>query len=148
MTVVESPTTGRSRQIMSNVLRFVVAMTMLATTLGCSSSSRDRGRIRVAGSVAFEGTPLDHGSVLFARIGDRDVASAPVRPGGRFTVSLLPGDYDIAVRCVASATTAEPAMDWSEPKSLIPEKYADAKASGLKVIAAPGMPPITLDLAR
>ena len=86
--------------------------------------------------------------MLFARIGDRDVASAPIRSGGSFTATLLPGDYDVAVRCVAADESAESAANWAEPKSLIPEKYTDAKTSGLRVTAASGMQPIKLDLAR
>lgn len=128
--------------------RIATVAILVAATVGCSSSSRDRGRIRVSGSVACDGEPLGHGSVLFARVSDRDVASSPIRPGGKFTASLLPGNYDIAVRCVASSTTSDATVDWAEPKSLIPERYGDAKTSGLKVTAAAGMQPIQLDLSR
>lgn len=126
----------------------LIVLTLAAAAVGCSSSSRDRGRIPVSGSVAFDGKPLGHGSVLFARSGDRDVASAPIRSGGKFTATLLPGDYDVAVRCLAVDPSADSTPDWAEPKSLIPEKYTDAKTSGLKVSASAGMPPIRLDLKR
>jgi hypothetical protein len=129
-------------------LAFVAFTAMVIATAGCSSSNGHSGRIRLAGSVSCDGKPLDHGSVLFARVSDHDVASSPIRPGGRFMASLLPGDYDIAVRCVASSTTSEATVGWAEPKSLIPEKYGDAKTSGLRVTAAAGMQPIRLDLSR
>ena len=66
---------------------------------------------------------------------------------GWVTASLLPGDYDVAVRCFAADGSAQPAAQWETRKSLIPEKYADASTSGLKVKASAGMPPIKLDLA-
>jgi len=102
----------------------------------------------MSGSVVFDGKPLSHGSVLFARIGDRDVASAPIRSGGTFMATLLPGDYAVAVRCLERVELTDSTPDWVQPKSLIPEKYTDTKTSGLQVTASPGMPPLRLDLAR
>lgn len=138
----------RLRPVVWTALRVITAVIVVVAAVGCSSSSRDRGRIRVSGWVAFDGKPLGHGNVLFARIGDRDVASAPIRPGGTFMAALLPGDYAVAVRCLERSEVTESTPDWAQPKSLIPEKYTDTKSSGLKVTASVGMAPLRIDLAR
>ena len=142
-----NPGTWRSPSGVWPAWQLMAMMIVAMAAAGCSSG-RDAGRIRVAGSVSFDGKPLGHGAVLFARTGDRDVASTPIRAGGAFTVALLPGDYDVAVRCFAAADSTQTSADWESPKSLIPEKYVDAATSGLKVTAAAGMPPIRLELAR
>jgi hypothetical protein len=138
----------RLRPIVWAVLSVFAAMTFVVAAAGCSASSRDRGRIRVSGSVSFDGKPLAHGSVLFAGSGEGDVASAPIRSDATFVATLLPGDYAVAVRCLERSELTASTPDWVQPKSLIPEKYTDTKTSGLKVTASAGMPPIRLDLLR
>jgi hypothetical protein len=61
-------------------------------------------------------------------------------------VTLLPGEYKVAVRSFAAGDpNAEGIVD-RPPQSLIPTKYGDSKTSGLAVTAAEGMEPIKLEL--
>lgn len=123
-------------------------MTMVMATVGCWRAAQDPRRLPVSGVVTSEGKPLERGSVLFAATEGTDVATAPIREGGRFTTTLLPGEYRVAVRSYAAGDPDAEGISTSPPKSLIPVRYGDAKTSGLKVTAANGMPPVTLELGR
>jgi len=124
----------------------VMTLIVACAVAGCARTSDDGGRVRVRGTVAYRGEPVPRGTVLFASVGSRDVASTPIREGGAFEVLLLPGDYGAAVRCFADEQPTENPALWSSPKSLLPEKYADAATSGLTVTAAVGMKPIRLEI--
>lgn len=114
---------------------------------GCLQSASGDARIRVQGTVALNGKAITKGTVLFAQVGGRDVASARLCAGGTFEVSLLPGDYGAAVRWYADERPTDDPNQVFTPKSLVPEKYTDTATSGLTVTVARGMPAVQLDLS-
>lgn len=108
---------------------------------GCGKSLGP-GKVRVVGTVVHAGTPLPSGRVLFASAGNRGGGSAVINPGGRFTVALDPGDYSVAVRCFDGHDQLDENGNFIPAKSLTPDRYTDARTSGLSVTVTPGIKPI------
>lgn len=115
---------------------------------GCSGRRTKPGYVTVNGIVRYEGKPLQSGSVLFAPAVPGDTGMALIETNGSFSVMLAPGDYTVAVRCYKEDATASERDVYTPPTSLIPERYTDAKTSGLTVSATGGMAPVSLSLSR
>lgn len=113
---------------------------------GCWGGRTD-GKVLVTGTVKYDRTPLPRGSVLF-RPTTGDGGSGPIKSEGRFSVALLPGEYQLLVRCDDGSATISEQGEYMPGKSLIPERYGDAATSDLTVTVAPGMQPLQIDLSR
>ena len=112
---------------------------------GCWGGRTD-GKVLVTGTVTLDGTPLPRGSVLF-RPKTGDGGSGPVKSAGRFSVTLLPGEYQLLVRCDDGSATISEQGEYVPGKSLIPERYGDAATSELTVTVAPDMQPMRVELS-
>ena len=121
----------------------------LALTAGCSNRSTT---VTVAGTVRYEGQPLDNGEIRF--IPDEGTA-APTNGGrivaGRYSVTarggLLPGRYRVEIesRPTAGNELAMPKDGEGPPKPpvKIPARYNSE--STLKAEIGPEPPELTLD---
>lgn len=129
---------------MSCCLRLIGCLIGSALLTGCWGGRGD-GKVVVTGTVKHAGEPLPRGSVLFSSE-KTDGGTALIKPAGRFTVALRPGEYRIAVRCDDGTATMSEAGMYVAGKSLIPERYGDAATTTLTVTVTPGMQPLHLDL--
>jgi hypothetical protein len=135
----------RGLMIQSVALRFVrllAALLCLAVLAGCG---RGEGLVPVRGKVTFHGGGWPRpGYIDFAPL--QAAGSAPLVPGvarfntaGDFVVlcgpkeGLMPGEYRVAVRCWEREPT-----DFSEGKSLVPQRFANPVGSGLVLKVKPG----------
>lgn len=118
----------------------VSAATVLLLLCGCgSNASIPLGR--VSGTVTYQGKPLDHGHVAFMpEAGGAGVpAVATIASDGSFEMTIggghqgAPlGKFLIAVKCCEKPNEKQAHDMTFRPKTLIPEKYADASQSGLQ----------------
>jgi len=121
---------------------FVAALVLTLPLSGCGKGNAI-SLAKVSGSVTLDGQPLTKGAVQFMPDGSKGttgpMATGKIGPDGKFTLTTSTPDdgaqvgfYKVAVSC------------WEEvpfdpnnpkapppPKSLIPERYADAGMSGL-----------------
>jgi hypothetical protein len=123
---------------------------LVALLLGASLAGCGPGQGEVSGVVRVNGRPLPFGTIQF--LGPDGVPRAgKIRPDGTFSVGVPPGEAKVIVSCVdearlsRSAATpagrgrrAAPPPSPSGGFSLIPGRYADWDASGLKVVVRPG----------
>lgn len=107
----------------------------------------------VKGTVTYKSEPVEGAAVMFQREGARP-ATGQTGDDGTFTLTTfdpndgaVPGDYTVTITKVESiAMTTDgdagrepPKSSSGPPKSLIPQKYADPKTSGLQeTVASPG----------
>lgn len=106
----------------------------------------------VAGKVAYEGKPLDHGSVvLVPDVGPP--ARGSLQPDGTFLLSTysdgdgaLLGKHRIQVLCIGPPPTVPPGEEPLPGKSLIPTKYSRYDTSGLTIEVKPGNEPLMIEL--
>lgn len=118
--------------------------------VGCGANSGIDGLVTVAGTVTYEGKPIEGASVIFGPEGDGRSASGITDPSGRFQLTTLkpndgalPGKYKVAVSKVEveNAMSADEAREWFEKnggpppggniKNRLPEKYKDMESSEL-----------------
>lgn len=128
-----------------------------AAMVGCGAQPGAAGAIKVAGTVTFEGKPVEGASVIFSPEGNDRSASGMTDAGGRFQLTTLkpgdgalPGKYKVAVSKVEveNAMTADEAKAWFQKnggpppggniKNRLPEKYKDAQSSELTAEVAQG----------
>ncbi len=117
----------------------------LIAALGCSAS--DVGR--VTGKVTLDGQPLSTGTIVFEDATHGIAVSAPLKADGSYEVrthdkaGLPAGDYRVSLSAVGIGSGETPLVSGppdkaGPPKSAIPEKYRDAKSSGLTAKVATG----------
>jgi hypothetical protein len=122
------------------VLGFVAAC-------GCGRPTRT-GLVEVNGTVTWDGHPLEKGGLVFGPTVNRGGGSAAIGSAGRFRIALDPGEYVVVVRCTDGPDSMDDQGNYIPAKSLIPEKYTDAKTSGLTLSVAPGIKPVEFVLVR
>ena len=108
-----------------------IAFLFLASA-GCTDRSPD-GTVPVKGSVLVEGSPLKlgppaGGAVNFQSSDNGPSGTARIGTDGSYVVRLRPGRYAVAVWAKDGHDTME-----KQAKSLIPEKYASSRTSGIEV---------------
>lgn len=128
---------------------------------GCGASGAG-GLVPVTGTVNYEGSPLEDGTVGFAPV---DPAVGQPANGkitnGKFTMmtsasapGVVPGEYKVRIvsldldsaQGLPPGVAPNPNSPPPEPASLIPRKYGDPNTSGLKVTVSSGMSELTFDL--
>lgn len=120
-------------------------LSMLALCLGaCSKTPRLKlpKTYPVVGSVTCDGQPVAGASVMFNSIENGGYGSVAVTDtNGRYKLmtfspgdGVVPGDYKVAItKLVLEGSGGDSPMASSgDPKNLLPTKYADDSASGLK----------------
>ena len=151
----------------------------VSVCIGCGrKSSGLEGVAKVAGTVTYQGKPVEGASVVFSPDGQGRPASGKTDASGRFQLTTLeandgalPGKYQVAISKVevessgvdptkademakqflkrqGGAAAKGEALKGGDIKNLLPEKYKDAKASGLTAEVTKGGKndfPFTLD---
>lgn len=108
-----------------------------------------QGMVRVTGRVLLDGEPLrsDTGALNFTAAAGTSTGGARITPDGKFTVHLMPGDYQVTARVTDGYDQlGEAGKPPRKAKSLIPARYDDPATSGLSVSAKAGSAPVTLSL--
>lgn len=113
------------------------------------------------GVVTYKGQPLAGATIVLSPVGHEHAAAAVTDGSGRFTLSAFPpqrgavaGNYEVAITAIDVLPMPElPEGVHAEdvklppPKSRIPQKYSNPKASGLRLeIPSGGKKDITFDL--
>jgi hypothetical protein len=121
-----------------SMLRRFLPVLPLVFFLGCGDSSQPL--VPVTGTVAFRGTPLQNGTIVFtpdARKGSTGaMAMGEIKSDGSYSLrtgksfGAAPGHYRITVAAVLGSppSTGQP---YNYQPSLLPEKYRDPELSGL-----------------
>lgn len=126
-----------SRQ-MKSLTHFAVCslLTIPLFAVGCGD---DQGRLTASGTVTLADLPLGQGSVVFVGE-DGGSAGIGMITEGKFTLSeagnsegIQPGTYSVVVNAwiVEPGSIDDNGDIVDEGESLIPERYNDAKTSGL-----------------
>jgi len=133
--------------------RFTVLLLLTALAAGCGRGDRSE-LAAVAGTVTFDGKPLESGKVIFESRGARP-AVGTIENGRIVEVTTYePGDgapvgsHAVTIQSVAAVgmggSGAKPADFKGDPamlmrtQSLIPDRYGDPAKSGLKAEVASG----------
>ena len=86
----------------------------------------------VSGTVNYNGTPLAQGEISFHPADGRRPAYGKIQDGKIVDVKTADDEGVIVGTCQVGVTSVEAAADMYTPsKSLIPQRYADPKKSGL-----------------
>ena len=137
---------------------FIVALAWVcAAMIGCGAKSGVDGVVKVAGTVTYEGKPIEGASVVFGPDGEGRAATGMTDANGRFQLTTLqpgdgalPGRYKVAVSKVEveNAMSAEEAKAWFQKnggpppggniKNRLPEKYKDMQSSELSAEVTQG----------
>ena len=105
----------------------------------------------VTGTVTFEGAPVEEGSVLFEDPATGAAKQVPLEPGGKYTLNLPPGNYNVALTPPlgegrSRGDTPEDA-DY-KPVPNIPRKYWNVRASGFTADVDEGNTTFTFDMTK
>jgi len=114
------------------------------------------GTVKLTGTVTFDGKPLvagvlSGGVINFAAKQGNASGSAALSSEGAFTVYLVPGEYDVAVRDNGGTERASPAGSGGERDFypvVIPVRYNSADTSGISVTAAADSKPVTIAIEK
>jgi hypothetical protein len=116
---------------------------------GCGGGSDDLSR--VSGTVSYQGSPLDHGSLRFFGGNGRPIGCV-IQEDGSYEIDLPPGDFQVSVS-LPPKMPANGRMGDTPPRSgpnALPEMYAQPITSGLSFSVGPQSGPLTyeIDLKR
>jgi hypothetical protein len=133
----------------------VLALAVLAPIAGCAKDPVG-GTVRVSGKITYHGGNWPtSGFIGFAPL--EKAEGFKLLPGlsrfdteGNFDVwcgdhqGLVPGEYRAVVRCAAATGEGGERVEGDMGKSLVPDKYANAPDSPLKLTVEKGSGPIVL----
>lgn len=131
------------------------AIAGLLGVVGClESAGTISNLVPVTGSIALDGKPLSHGTIMFDPEGSEGQPAVGQIVNGEFTMvttvsapGVVQGKYRVRVESTELVKRPPNAVPpFPEAKSLIPKKYNDLKTSGLTVEVEQGMVPVTFDL--
>lgn len=150
-----SKTNGRPASCSRPWLRLASAGLIGSLLAGCGPGA-PAGTVKLTGTVTFDGKPLvagvfNNGIILFAAKEGNASGSAALSPDGAFTVYLVPGEYDVAVRDDGGTMSRESGKPGSRPAYypvVIPARYTSADKSGLSVTAAADSKPVTIAVEK
>lgn len=101
------------------------------------------GKVRFVGTVTRGGSPVTVGGVNFMAVEGTETGTGRIQPDGSFEATLSPGSFKVAVTAskgvVDAKTGRVDGLEW-----LVPQKYADARTSGLSIEVSQGMSPVSL----
>jgi hypothetical protein len=125
----ECPTTSRR-------LALLVLISLLA--LGCNSGEKNP-RYKVTGKVAYQGQPVEEGTITFENPEAGQVNSSPLGSGGSYALDLPAGTYKVSVSppLVETKGTGDSPPDLVPKKvNNIPKKYWVQETSGFSAEVA------------
>jgi hypothetical protein len=113
------------------------------------------GKVKLTGTVTFDGKPLVAGvfnsaAINFAAKQGNASGAAALSQEGAFTVYLVPGEYDVAVRDNGGGMRP-PEKPGSPPTyypGVIATRYTSANTSGISVTAAADSKPVTIAIEK
>jgi hypothetical protein len=121
---------------------------LLLLSTGCGSPEKPEVA-PVRGTVSFRGKPLSTGTIVFApdplRNGPGPLARADIQADGSYQLmsdkvaGATLGWHRVTVVAVIDGASA-PGQRFTQPRSLLPEKYRDPELSGLSCEVKPGRP--------
>lgn len=125
-----------------------IVVAVLAIATGCSSGPKGPpGAVKVTGKVTCGGEPLPAGTVIF-QSGGGSSTTARIEAGGAFTTMLVPGEHTVVVSAKDGVDTMDEKGNPVPAKSLVPEKYASSKTSGLTVTVTSKGDPLSIALEK
>ena len=124
--------------------QWLVIPLVTVATWGCGARG-DTNLAKVGGLVTFDGKPVSSGAINVLSEGGA-TATGAIDSQGRYTLSVVPGNYQVAVRATDGFATMDAAGKPVPAKSLVPEKYSDINTSGLTVTVQSGKNEINFDL--
>jgi hypothetical protein len=97
---------------------FAFLVVACLTFAGCTS---DSGRYTVTGKVAYQGQPVEEGTITFEDPAAGQVNSATLAAGGTYSVELPAGDFRVSVSPPLVETKGGP----DSPGDMAPKKVAN-----------------------
>ena len=130
---------------------FAALALLVAVFLPGCSRPVPQGKVRVHGTVTYDGQPLRTSTGIITCFATQGTNSntAKIEPNGSFTVDLEPGDYRVGVESTDGYDRlGEGGLKPIKAKSLIPENYANPTKSGLSLTAVANAKPVTIALKQ
>ncbi len=125
---------------MRNTLKSWCCIVPLLLLAGCGGQAGPTHEMaKVSGTVTFGGKPVPAGRVLFLNTKGPS-EDADIGPDGKYTVEIAVGETQAAIdyREAPTATNPNRPEMMTPGKSLVPDKYADFKTSGLTTTVKSG----------
>ena len=136
----------------SKYLFIFVVFAAIACLVGCPSSQGLKGLVPAVGTVTYQNAPAEGASLTFIPVdktGDARTASAVTDATGKFSIKTLsysgiyPGEYNVMImKTEDNSENSKEDIDSGKAtkppvKHLLPQKYASASTSGIKVTIPP-----------
>jgi hypothetical protein len=131
--------------------RGLVAVSAWALLAGCGGGDGEVPAVPAAGTVTYQGKPVEKGTVYF--LPEKGHPATGAIEGGKFTLTTykegdgaIPGKHGVGV----AVTEAVPTKDGdTAEKYVVPQKYADPGSSKISVdIPAGGKTDIVIDVPK
>lgn len=137
-----------SVQRLAGRIAALAVLLFTSTVTGCGPA--EPLRVKVAGQVTLDGSPLEAGEIQFVPPNGRP-ASATIEAEGRFDLTsatvgdparegVVPGKYQVAVSTVQIVD--DETVTWSAP-----QKYANHATSGIEVVIDQATDSLIIDLS-
>jgi hypothetical protein len=135
---------SKPEAIWSQALLPSAAVVAIGLIIGCGPNT-PAGRVKLTGTVTCDGKLLEGGVINFVAKQGTANGSAGISQKGGFTVFLVPGEYDVAVRDNSGMRPPDTAkgLPIFVPR-VVPEQFTSADSSGLSVTAAADSKPVTI----
>ncbi|MFL5241483.1 MAG: hypothetical protein ACJ8FY_05190 [Gemmataceae bacterium] len=114
---------------------------LFAALVSCGCDDKNTAFTAVRGRVFYKDRPLTQGTIVFTpdseRGGRGDLATAEIQSDGSYSLKtkdhlgVLPGWHRVTIIALEAANNPDRADLFTEPRSLLPDKYRDPDLSGL-----------------
>jgi len=145
----------RTKAAISHGLLLRVASVIAGVMLAGCGPGHPAGKVKVVGTVTFDGKPLAaevlEGVVInFAGKEGKASGATALSPNGAFTVYLVPGEYDVAIRDLGGTMQApeQPGLRPTYRPKVIASRYTSADTSGISITAAADSNPVTIAIEK
>lgn len=135
---------SKPEAIWSQAVLPTAAVVAIGLIVGCGPGT-PAGKVKLTGTVTCDGKLLEGGVINFVAKQGTANGSAGISQKGDFTVFLVPGEYDVAVRDNSGLRPPDTAK--GPPifiPRVVPERFTSANSSGLSVTAATDSKPVTI----
>jgi len=138
----------RSMSLPCREVSVAVALLAVAPIAGCGKKiAGPAGSVPVAGKITCGGEAVPQGTIIFQADKGGSV-TVKIGSGGTFQTMLVPGEHLVVVNAKDGVDTMDETGKPVPARSLVPEKYASGKTSGLKVTVSPKGDPLTIALEK
>jgi hypothetical protein len=135
---------SKPEAIWSQALLPTTAVVAVGLIIGCGPRA-PAGKVKLTGTVTCGGKILEGGIINFVAKKGTANGSAGISSQGDFSVFLVPGEYDVAVRDNSGMRPPDTAK--GPPifiPRVVPERFTSANSSGISVTAAADSKPVTI----